>query len=238
MFSYETLQALNDLELTVYNYIMKNNSKVMNMTIREVADATHVSTTTVMRLCKKLGCTGYSEFRIKFKLHLEQAKHHPIDSNLGEIINYFKNNHTAEFEEKLQYAANMIINAKRVIFVGIGSSGILGKYGARYFSNMGKNSQPVDDPFYPVPADTGKDVIVIALSVSGETEQTIRLINQFRTFGCKIISITNKETSTIAKMADYNLSYYMPNVLVRESYNITTQVPVIYILEAIGRRLS
>ena len=37
MFSYETIQLFNDLELVIYNYIMKNSSQVQYMTIRELA---------------------------------------------------------------------------------------------------------------------------------------------------------------------------------------------------------
>lgn len=55
MFSYEKIQKLNDLELLVYDYIMKNKQVVIFMTIRELADAVHVSTSTVIRFCKKDG---------------------------------------------------------------------------------------------------------------------------------------------------------------------------------------
>ena len=51
MFSYETIQLFNDLELVIYNYIMKNSSLVQYMTIRELADAVHVSTSSIMRFC-------------------------------------------------------------------------------------------------------------------------------------------------------------------------------------------
>ncbi len=37
------------------------------MKIRELAEEVHVSTTTILRFCKKVGCEGYSEFRLKLK---------------------------------------------------------------------------------------------------------------------------------------------------------------------------
>ena len=72
MFTHHTLATLNALELQVYNYVIKNRDKVMYMTIRELSDAVQVSTTTVLRFCRKMHCDGYSEFRIRFKLYLEQ----------------------------------------------------------------------------------------------------------------------------------------------------------------------
>ena len=68
MFSNEIIKNLNDLELMLYRYIMKNIEKVVYMRIRELADEAHVSTTTILRFCKKLNCNGYSEFKVKLKI--------------------------------------------------------------------------------------------------------------------------------------------------------------------------
>ena len=62
MFRYEVIQSLNNLELSLYEYIMKNSKKVIYMRIRELAEEAHVSTTTILRFCKKLNCEGFSEF--------------------------------------------------------------------------------------------------------------------------------------------------------------------------------
>ena len=72
MFSHSAIASLNNLEMMVYNNVIKNRDKVMYMTIRELADAAGVSTTTILRFCRKLNCDGYSEFRVRFKLYLEQ----------------------------------------------------------------------------------------------------------------------------------------------------------------------
>ena len=69
MFKYEQVKDLNDLELEVYNYIMRHQEKVLEMKIRELAEGSHVSTTTVLRFCKKMGCNGYSEFKVKYKMY-------------------------------------------------------------------------------------------------------------------------------------------------------------------------
>lgn len=40
---------LNDTELEIYNFITANLQKVVYMRIRDLADETHVSTTTILR---------------------------------------------------------------------------------------------------------------------------------------------------------------------------------------------
>jgi len=237
MFTYKAIASLNELELMVYNYIIKNTDKVMYMTIRELADAAGVSTTTILRFCKKMHCDGYSEFRIRFKLYLEHEEKPPVTFGVSEIINYFKSINNSDFDELLEQAAAEIAATTRVIFVGVGTSGALGKYSARFFSNIGKFSTYIDDPYYPINSDMYQDAVAIILSVSGETEEIIRIASQFRLHKCKLISLTNNESSTLARMADLNISYHMAPSLLEGQYNITTQIPVIYIIETIGKKL-
>lgn len=238
MFTHHTLATLNELEMQVYHFVIKNRESVMYMTIRELADAAQVSTTTILRFCRKMQCEGYSEFRIRFKLYLEQEKKQAGQASVSEIVSFFNSINNADFENLIDEAVHHIVAAERVIFVGAGTSGTLGKYGARFFSNVGKFSNHIDDPYYPVNSDMYKDAVAIILSVSGETPEILRLASQFSLHHCQVISITNNDNSSLSRLADFNLSYHMPQLLVSGEYDVTTQVPVIYILETIGRKLA
>ena len=238
MFNYEQIKKFTDVEILIYNYIMQNSQNIRYMTIRELADAVHVSTSAIMRFCKKLDCEGYAEFKVQFKMHLEETKEKQPLNDISEIIHYFQSDNNEEFEQNISQVTQLVSQAKQIIFVGIGTSGILGKYGARYFSNIGKFSYFIDDPFYPNIGGISDDAVVIMLSVSGETEQTLNLARFFLQQRCTLVSITNSTNSTLAKMSQYNLSYYMTNQKNQKEYDITTQVPVVFILESIGRRLT
>lgn len=111
----------------------------MYMTIRELADAVGVSTTTVLRFCRKLKCEGYSEFRVRFKLYLEQNEPQQANFGASEIISFFKGVNNDEFDKLLDQAVDIILSSERIIFVGAGTSGALAKYGAR-FSQTSVNS--------------------------------------------------------------------------------------------------
>ena len=238
MFSHSAIASLNNLEMMVYNYVIKNRDKVMYMTIRELAEAAGVSTTTVLRFCRKLQCEGYSEFRVRFKLYLEQNE--PQQANIGasEIMSFFKSVNNEEFDALLDRAVDIISTSERIIFVGAGTSGSLAKYGARFFSNIGKFSNHIDDPYFPVTNDMAKNALAIVLSVSGETEEILRFASQFSLHHCKVLSITSHEQSRLARLADFNLSWHVPQTRIGGVYDITTQIPVIYILESLGRKLA
>ncbi len=238
LFSYEHIQRFNQTELGIYKYITANKEKAAYLTIRELAEENHVSTASILRFCEKAGCDGYSEFKEKIRSILGEKPFTPPGSDVEEILQYFNRTCTGAFEEMIEKAAAMIRPAESVIFVGMGASGTLGAYGARYFSNLGKFSSSIEDPYYPLLQDMRDHVLVIALSVSGESMPIINLLQNFRSHNCKILSITNHPTSTIAKMADMNISYHLTDKKTDPYCNLTTQVPVIFLIEILARRIS
>jgi len=238
LFTHSAVASLNNLEMMVYHYVIKNSDKVMYMTIRELADAAGVSTTTVLRFCRKLNCDGYSEFRVRYKLYLEQNEPPQANFGAGEIISFFKSVNNDEFDTLLDQAVDIIFASERIIFVGAGTSGSLAKYGARFFSNIGKFSNHIDDPYFPVTNDMTKNALAIVLSVSGETEEILRFASQFSLHNCKVMTITSHEHSRLAKLADFNISWHAPQMRIAGVYDVTTQIPVIYILESLGRKLA
>ena len=60
LFTPQQIKNLNELELLVYQYIIEHPNTVPFMRIRELAAEAHVSTTTVLHFCKKVGCDGYA----------------------------------------------------------------------------------------------------------------------------------------------------------------------------------
>ena len=236
MFSYEVIQSLNNLELSLYEYIMKNNKKVIYMRIRELADEAHVSTTTILRFCKKINCDGYSEFKVKLKMNIEQNESNKVNNDTSIIIDFFKKLDNSELDKKLNTLCDLIKEASNVIFIGAGTSGVLCKYAARYFSSIGKFAMYIDDPYFPRNYKVYEDSVIIAISVSGETYSVIDHISNLKRERSTVVSITNSENCTIAKISDLNISYYVQQEKVGIS-DITTQIPVLYMIENIGKRL-
>ncbi|BCZ49377.1 RpiR family transcriptional regulator [Clostridium gelidum] len=236
MFSYNNIEKFNETEIKIYKFIVGNGEKVPYMTIRELADAIKVSTSTILRFCNKLDCDGYNEFKEKLKKYVCKIQEMPPQSDVTEILNYFNKTNTNSFEQKIEEGANFIRKAETLIFIGSGSSGALAKYAARYFSNLGKFSIGLEDTLYPITKDM-KNTVVIALSVSGETKGVINLINQFKINKSNILSITNQSNCTIAQISDWNISYNMNIHEVNGGYNATTQVPALFLIEALSRRI-
>ncbi|PDY44177.1 RpiR family transcriptional regulator [Bacillus pseudomycoides] len=236
MFTNDIIANFNELETSLYNYICQNSDKVAYMRIRELADETHVSTATILRFCRKLHCEGFSEFKVKLKMQLKENKKTIIKSSQQSVIEFFERTLKSNLEEKIKESASLVTKADNVIFIGIGSSGILAEYGARYFSSLGEFSLYIKDPHFPIHSKLRNNSVTIALSVSGENKFTVTHLNQLKQEGSTIISITNNALSTIAKISDINIPYYVTEEFFEES-NITTQIPVVYILESVAREI-
>ncbi|MBO0480770.1 SIS domain-containing protein [Candidatus Enterococcus courvalinii] len=242
MFESEKIKQLNELEMIVYNYLIANLEEVSKMTIRQLSDACHVSTSTILRCCNKLGLQGFSELKFAIKNYQTQAKQQMFEQFYDatvQVDSFLKKVNNESYRIVLEQAVQMIVAARHVAFSGIGTSGVLGLYGSRYFINLGLNAYSITDPFAPVPSRGLESTLAIILSVSGETSEMIEKTEAFKRYGAKVLSITNDETSTIARLADYNLSYYMPETRGKEeSLNLTTQVPVVTLLEMLAQKAS
>lgn len=238
MFSYEEIQKFSTTDFQIYKYIIENGEKIPSMTIRELAKEVYYSTTTILRFCEKIGCSSYNEFKKRIKNELHDVKEIAPKSDVEEIQHYFTKANSHSFEQKINEGLAYIIQAKTVVFLGQGSSGTLARYGARYFSNLGKFSIGLEDTFYPITKDLQENTVLIVLSVSGETKEIIAFIERFKSPRTKVLSITNESNSTIAKISDWNIAYNVEYMRTIEGYNGTTQVPVIFLIEALARRIT
>lgn len=92
----------------------------------------------------------------------------------------------------------------KVVFTGMGKPGHVCKKLAATFSSLGTPSfflHPAEAQHGDLGMVTAEDIVVI-ISYSGESEEVIRLLPNIRLIGAKIIAITAKQDSTLARNSD------------------------------------
>lgn len=238
MFTYRQIANLNDTETNIYQYIVKNMNDVLKMSVRELASETFVSTATIVRFCQKLDCDGFTEFKTKLRIFYEGSMLPNIDDEVDVLLDFFSYSRSDDFKERIDTFVKYIQEARTICFVGIGTSGVLGEFGERYFSNVGYFSQSIKDPYYPPLVDNTDTHLLIVISESGETREVVDQIRIYQSNNTKILTITNKPGSTIDKIADASIYYYVKDIVLPQTYNISSQVPVIYIIERLTRELQ
>ena len=235
--SIRQIQSLNELEMQVYQYVMKHQNSIPYMRIRELASEAHISTTTILHFCKKVGCEGYTQFRWKMKESTGTGEPDRIPDDLAELQTFFNHMTSDRYEQGMEKAASLIAKADRVFVIGIGNSGNVGEYGARYFTNLGKFTLFVSDPFYPINLMESTSTVAVLLSVSGETEQILKIANELKQRKCSVISITCSGQCTLAQISDINLSYYITVRHGEGKIDLTSQIPAVYLLESLAKRV-
>lgn len=117
-------------------------------------------------------------------------------------------------DEQYSLALELMLNCKgHVIISGMGKSGHVGRKMSATFASTGTPS------FFVHPAEafhgdlgmiTPYDALLL-ISASGETDEVLKLIPSLKSFGNKIVAITNNPQSTLAKHADAILELNMFN---------------------------
>ncbi|NUN23702.1 MAG: glutamine--fructose-6-phosphate transaminase (isomerizing), partial [Candidatus Jettenia caeni] len=130
--------------------------------------------------------------------------------------------------------------ARRIIIVACGTSwhaGLVGEYMLEEFARIPVEVEYASEFRYRNPV-IEKDTIVIAISQSGETADTLAAIREARQKGAKILSICNVVGSTIAREADGGIYLHIgPEIGVASTKAFTAQIAVLYLFTSYMRNL-
>jgi len=111
----------------------------------------------------------------------------------------------AKLDDNFTRAVDLILASRgRVIVSGIGKSGLIGKKIVATLNSMGTLAlflHPVEAMHGDLGA-VGADDILLALSNSGETVELNALIPSIKKIGCKVVALTGRPASSLAKSSD------------------------------------
>jgi len=172
---------------------------------------------------------------------MEHSAKQLMKNDTTAIYEFLNRASTDEFTKNMDMISEVLEKAKNLIFIGSGNSGVMAQYAARYFSSVGKFALHVENPMYYISLENPEESVVIVFSVAGEGSALINNISALKTSKTTIVSVTNSKNSTIAKLSDYNISYYVQHELKQDEksfprIDITTQFPVLYIIEALAKK--
>jgi glucosamine--fructose-6-phosphate aminotransferase (isomerizing) len=136
-------------------------------------------------------------------------------------------------EESLIKIAELINNAFGVYIIGCGTAGKVALTGTYLFSKIAKKhvNFAFGSEFEVCRNFISKGSLVIAISQSGETADTIEAIEIAKSKGATIISIVNVENSTIARLSDFCLPLKVgPEKAVASTKATTAQLAILILL--------
>ena len=206
-------------EKKVANFVISSPEKVLFMSITDVAEECGVAEASVYRFCRTMKAKGYQEFKmnLSFCLSKRGAQSAP-DQNVGAVngsslladkvlanhINALNATRQLVVPSQIEKVVEMIHDAEMVSFFGIGHSLLTAREANNKFLRItGKTSCIEDSHMQAMSAAmmTEKDVMII-LSYSGATKDTVYVAEIAKEAGAGIVAITRFRKSPLAVYAD------------------------------------
>lgn len=212
--------SLRPAEKKVASYVLDNGGQVIYQSITELASATGTSDATIIRLANTLGYSGYQELKIALARELVSPDKNihddiePGDALPVAVRKAFRANVQAVSDtldvldlDSLKDAVDAVIAAKQVYLYGVGTSALAAQDAYYKLLRVGIHANFYADMHMQAMSTAliGSDDVVIGFSHSGSTKDVVDIIDLAKARGARVICITNRVRSPLAKLADIML---------------------------------
>lgn len=226
---HSTSPAIRDVAET----IERDPRKMVNLSVRELAAASRTSASSVIRLCRKLGCEGYREFQRELMYELASmdgindvalediVPEDDVDSVLEKVLrgDVRSMEATARLVDPgvLAECARAIANCRTVNLYGVGASLLAARDMQTKLERVDKVCRIQDDWHGQLLSarNLHADDVAVVFSYSGLTEEMLTVARYARDHGATVIAITRAIGSELADEADLVLGVASSEPLIR-----------------------
>ena len=231
------------------DYIKENIDDVFYKPISQIAKESNIGEATITRFVKKMNFNGLQDFKVTLAQEISTInKKNIINKNiqndepaldtakklLSSNVTTLENTVEIINSKDVHDCARLIINAKKVYFIGIGYSGIIAQDSNYKFMRIGLNCVSFDSSHTMIMMSSIMEEgdLIIAISHSGETEEIIKTVKLAKANNAKIISITENKNSELKDISDVHLSY-VSGETVLETGSISSKLAQFFIIDLV-----
>ncbi len=200
------LDSLNKSERKVAEAILRNPSAATRYSIAALARAADVSEPTVNRFCRGFSATGFPDFKIRLAQSIATGTPYigqniDADDSVEEFSNKIILSTMASLEKARQAlshkalatAIDYLIQAKQINFFGMGASASVALDAQHKFFRFNIPVMCYDDALMQrmVAAGCGTGDVIVAISYTGRTRETVDIARLARENGATVIGITS-----------------------------------------------
>ncbi|WP_203130433.1 MULTISPECIES: MurR/RpiR family transcriptional regulator [Aeromonas] len=201
----QTLQRLGQ-------FVLEQPQRVLYLTITELARESGTSEASVTRLCRGVGCRGYTEFKMALALETQQEQANQPQASatsafstlIEESVAALRDTGALVSQQALLQSAELLEKARQIQIYGVAASAIIGEYLAYRLLRMGISAQQFSDMHRAAMNATSlkPEDVVIAVSSSGSTKDLLHAVQLGKEHGASIIVLSNTSRSPLATLAD------------------------------------
>jgi DNA-binding MurR/RpiR family transcriptional regulator len=212
-------------EQRIAEFVLKDAAAASAMRISELAEACSTSLTTVVRTSRALGYDGYPQLRLALATAVGQSEAEPAGNVSGDIgvsdsieqiirkVAYADAHAITDTADQLDHAAlreaaDAVREAGRIELFGIGASAHVATDAQQKLHRIGLHAFAWTDPHAALTSTAlaSSGDVVVGISHTGETIDTIDVMALGQRRGATTIAITNFPRSTITDHADIVLT--------------------------------
>ncbi|WP_205125181.1 MurR/RpiR family transcriptional regulator [Aeromonas veronii] len=201
----QTLQRLGQ-------FVLEQPQRVLYLTITELARESGTSEASVTRLCRGVGCRGYTEFKMALALETQQEQASQPQASatsafstlIEESVAALRDTGALVSQQALLQSAELLEQARQIQIYGVAASAMIAEYLAYRLLRMGISAQQFSDMHRAAMNATSLKPgdVVIAVSSSGSTKDLLHAVQLGKEHGASIIVLSNTSRSPLATLAD------------------------------------
>jgi len=226
------LDSLNKSERKVAEAILRDPSAATRYSIAALARAADVSEPTVNRFCRGFSATGFPDFKIRLAQSIATGTPYigqnvEPDDTVAEFADKIMLSTIASLDKARQAldpkalasAIDYLIQAKQINFFGMGGSASVALDAQHKFFRFNIPVMSYDDALMQRMVAAGASVgdVIVLISYTGRTRETVDIAQLARTNGATVIGITNPDsplaeicTVVLGVTAPEDTEVYMP----------------------------
>lgn len=214
-----SLESLRKSDRKVAQKILDDPNKATELKLADLAKLADVSEPTVIRFCSAIGCDGFQDMKIKLARSLafglstsqvEISDDDDVETVVGKIFDFNLTSldwvRSRLDPEALNAAVDVLHQAKRIHFIGLGASSIVAMDAQQKFPLFGVPCSAIVDAHQMLIAASMMDEgdVLVAISNSGSTKEVAQTARAAREHGAKTIGITGSR-SPLLRFCDVGL---------------------------------
>jgi DNA-binding MurR/RpiR family transcriptional regulator len=211
-------------EQKVADFVSAHLEEISGMTIAELAGAVGVSTPTVVRFCRSMGCDGFREFKLRLAQNLAVSLQYlspsqrdvseggagAVDQVLGALYATVNVMRQQIVPERLDAAVQALTEAGQIVVAGVGGgSTMVAQEAANRMFRLGIPAVAVSDSYLLQmrAATLGAGDVLLLVSTSGAADEIVSAAGIAGGYGATVVAITRPgsrlaQEATIAIEAD------------------------------------
>lgn len=238
----QNYNRLPNKEKQIAKYILEKSDELKNINIKELAEETGTSISTITRFCRHVRCDSFVDLKMRVNTAATMVPSLGYDDLFEEVYSFYHKviDNTVKLIEpaKIREVVQYIQEAKRVYICGVGSSGLTAVEMSQRLIRMGLNVISVNDPHMMIITSsiTTKEDFVIGISNSGNTPELVTALKIAKKNKSKVATFTSFENSEMTEISDVTIP--VNNTLfVSKRYFANSQFSIMYVMDIISMML-